>query len=291
MNSLSFSDLKIEDISGAIFYDSIDLKDKAPTLQKVLRELSADLRKDYGWVNSRTEMKDLLDPSTLAESRSGESVKLAAALAGARDRSTTEFWRLTTKCDNPQFKLEVGPEAAHFLFDRVEKPTESRKALEKILKAVIKGLQLVDLQKFGAKFRHIFRLKPNAKNYDLLNDTLLPGLTKNADGHYSFLGEDHDFRRADLSFVYYRANGELITQVELEAPGNEDNTTLWLAVDTQTAGEIQQKSIVNDLSSYFDYYETLVSTLLAKTLTKDVLDTSRGEMMSHRWFKQRASEK
>ena len=241
---VEYADLKIEDIKGAMTFDPLkDFGGKSGDLEKALRSLCADLRTKYPMLGPIViETGPVLDEEALKAlvMNSPEAAKIAAQLATRRS-SGPESIRINS--DRPRFRFAVDAEKAHFLFDQVEDIDCTRSVLEGYLKCITATLSLLNIRQLGMKFTHIFRLRPGFKNYTVLNDTLLRGITGSGQPYGSF-GVDRDYRRADISWVFYRNKGEFITEVQFEAPGNEENETLWLMVDAQTTGGFAEIRLV-----------------------------------------------
>lgn len=264
MTTPKASDFKTEDICGAVYYDPIqDFEEQSYVLRRDFRHSINELLKKHQWVGRlNIEIEEL----------------------EADKPSDTKRSKLVIKFDDPKIELRVTHENINFFFDLVQESEQARRFLEELLKLVVEGLKLNELQKIGVKFRQIFRLKMNCKNYDILSNTLLPGLTEQ-DGRYSFLGKGIDFRRADFSWIFYRDNENLVTYVELKSPANDKNTTIWLTCDTQTRDDdVLELGKVGNLMAFFSYYEEMFNNLLEQLFSGDVLDTTRHEMMRDEWF-------
>ena len=101
-------------------------------------------------------------------------------------------------------------------------------------------------------------------------------------GLFGATGADADFRRVDQAFLYYRSNGSLLSRLSVECPGNDDNTTIWVELDTQTAGETLDPIALASLAPYFDYHRSIITSLLSDVLPVDCLDGTHPKMMVHR---------
>ncbi len=284
---VEYHHLQVDIIKGGVFLDRLShLDEKTPQLVRELRKLAETFRKDGGWRSPLSvERGSALESDKLKElaDQGPEAAALLAALASAREKSAKESPQITLRGDDPKFIFRVAADGIEFQFDDVQDRASTRKTLEQCLKTSLDTLELPEIKKFGMNFRTIFRLRQGQTNFGLLGDTLLPGLAE-PKGVYKSFGKDIDIRRADLAWVFYRKDGELITHVELEAPGNDRNTTIWLNVDTQTAGEILNSEELQDLQDYFQYHEEVVTAFLKDVFAGDSLDTTRRDMMTDQWF-------
>ena len=190
---------------------------------------------------------------------------------------------IVMKCEDPDFTMGVNSGNIRFLFDAVQSPDESLKALKCFLDVVLDKLAPVDLSGFEIVFQHIFYLQPGTKNFEVLANALLKGQASAA-GFFQAFGDDIDWGRTDLAWVYHRRNSELISRLKLEAPGNENNSQIWFSVGTQTTGGILEPEELNRLPEYLAYDQSLVESLLSHILCGDLLDTHRREMMVDAWF-------
>ena len=284
---VTFSDLRVEDIRGGVFLDAItEYSDKWKDIYRALRELGSKLRVDFGFRGSfKTDLENPLSPSNLTElaGRGAEGAKLAEALLASRSASKSQPQRILMICDDPAFSLQVDSGDIRFEFDAVQAPVQSLEMLKRCLDVVLDKLAPVDLRKLGIRFRHIFYLKPGTKNFEVLGKTLLAGQTPPT-GFYSAFGNDVDWGRTDLSWVYHHRGSDLVTQLKLEAPGNDNNTQIWLTADTQTRGEVLERQELTRLPEYLEHYKCIVEAFLSDVLGKDLLDTHRREMMIDEWL-------
>ncbi len=283
----SFSDFRIEDIKGALAYDELlDLDEKAPEVVSKLRRLVVDYRKKYSWRGPvSADYEDALSASRLQDllAQGGDAARIAALLSSQKEHLKGDYRRIVMKCETPGFQIVISRESIQWIFDKWQTPLVAKEVLEQVLALVVSTLDVADVTSFGIQFRHVFRLKAPGMNVQLFGKTLLPGMDAQS-GIFSAFGDDIDWRRSDLAWVFYRRNGELLSRIQLESPGNDNNSTVWLTVDTQTTEQSVDIKELSNLQYHFCYYEKIVTALLCDVLAGDVLDATRREMMVDDWF-------
>ena len=201
-HEVTFSDLKVDDIRGGVTLDATtEYSSKWKDVYRALRELGPKLREDFGFrASPRTNLRD-----SLSAGRGPERVASSEAAQVSEELPRP----IVMKCEDPDFMMGVDSGNIRFLFDAVQSPDESLKALKCFLDVVLDKLAPVDLSGFEIVFQHIFYLQPGTKNFEVLANALLKGQASAA-GFFQAFGDDIDWGRTDLAWVYHRRNSELI---------------------------------------------------------------------------------
>lgn len=230
--------LKIERVQGSVTFGdqfgfSDQLKDFAKRLQDALytrvRDMQSDARLDFSI-------------------RGSEKEPLLAVV-----------------CREPDFLLQVTKDAMAFRFDDV---FDYNALVPPILQTYYEtGFEFFQIEFFlssGVEFLNIFDFLPGTRNSELIIDKITTTL-KTPPRLLSPFGDIEHIYRLDFYTSFKWKDKNVVLKVE--APANDENTTLWCSIDVNSDKAKLQRQEVLDFSQpyqcYTQEYASFVGNLMA----------------------------
>jgi hypothetical protein len=247
---MDFKKMKIEKIEGGASYSDIfDFQDKMKALSQILqKDLYAVVRK----------------------------IDSDASLEFDFRKADTKDPQVVAICKTFSFMFQVDKDTMAFRFDDVRDYNRIVPPLLTICyNTIVKFFNIKLILRSGMEFTNIFDLKQDCDNIDFFAEQLFPQI-RAKDSVFAHLIKKRKIHRTDfhISFDYNNTNIFL----RIEAPANDENTTVWCSVDVRNKSAKLKKEELLDFDLPYLYYTNEYAGFLRKIFDIEKLNLQKREL-------------